>query len=89
MQHRLDDCADERQHDERGQKRPQPLETNQEAVDEPDGRPDRNGRRDRSRNRSFCNVGEGEIGADDEIDAADEHDADHDQTELADLPGNV
>ena len=100
LQQKFDDRAYERQHDERGQERPQPEKADQEAVDQADQRADANCRDDRRLNRPFRDVdqrqsgeiGQREVRADAEIDAAGQHDdrhADHDQSEFADLPRRV
>ena len=80
--------------------RAQPEIADQQAVDQPDQRPDADRRDDGGLGRPFGDVdqrqngevGEREVGADAEIDAARQHDdrhADDDQSELADLSRSV
>ena len=100
LQQKLDHRSDKRQRDEGGQKGAQPEIADQQAVDQPDERPHAD-RRDDGRlgrplgdvdQRQNGEIGQREVGADAEIDAAGQHDdrhADDDQSEFADLPRRV
>ena len=100
LQQELDDGSYQRQHDERRQERAQPQKPIKQAIDQSDERADADRRDDGGLRRPSGDVdqrqsgevGEREVGADAEIDAAGEHDdrhADHDQSKLADLPRGV